>query len=481
MHITSLPSKYGIGTLGKAAYDFADFLHESGQTLWQILPIGPTSYGDSPYQSFSSFAGNPLLIDLEELIKEKLLTKAECDACDFGKEKDKVDYEKQFNARYTLLKKAYSRFEKTAEFRAFCDKEAYWLNDYALYMKVKYENKQRQWLSWSKDLILREWQAIDNAIWSNAEEIEYWKFIQYEFDLQYKKIKEYCNDLGIEIIGDLPIYVALDSADTWANPEIFQLDEDKKPKAVAGCPPDYFSKTGQLWGNPLYDWDALKRTGYKWWIDRIKKQLERFDILRIDHFRAFDTYYSIPFGDKTAEKGEWKDGPRMDFFNAVKNSLGDIKIIAEDLGELFDSVRELLDETGYPGIKVLQFAFDGKNSDYLPHNHTKNCVVYTGTHDNDTTVGWFDSASKTALKTFNEYFVPSKSLTKTEVLIRAAFASVADTVIIPMQDYLELDTNSRMNTPSTLGGNWQWRVEKGALTEELAEKIANLAEIYSRY
>lgn len=480
MHITSLPSKYGIGTLGKEAYEFADFLKKSGQRLWQILPIGPTSYGDSPYQSFSSFAGNPLIIDLEELISKKLLTKAECDACDFGSDDSKVNFEKQFNERYKLLKKAYSRFEKTSDFRAFCDREAYWLNDYALYMKLKYENNQKPWLSWKEDLINREWKAIDNAIWSDAEEIEYWKFIQYEFDLQYTKLKEYCNELNIEIIGDLPIYVALDSADVWANPDVFQLDEDKCPKAVAGCPPDYFSKTGQLWGNPLYNWDYLKRTNYEWWIKRIKKQFERFDILRIDHFRAFDTYYSIPYGNKTAEKGEWKNGPGIEFFDTVKKSLGELKIIAEDLGDLSPSVHELLSKTGYPGLKILQFAFDGKNSDYLPHNHIKNCVVYTGTHDNDTTLGWFATASKQAKKTYNEYFEPTKSQAPNEVLIKAAYMSVADTIIIPMQDYLGLDTTARMNTPSTLGGNWEWRIDKKSLTKTMSEGILHLAEIYCR-
>ena len=479
MHITSLPSKYGIGTLGKEAYNFADFLSKCGQKLWQMLPIGPTSYGDSPYQSFSSFAGNPLLIDLEMLIEEGLLTEEECDAVDFGDGKV-VDYEKQFLGKYDLLKIAFSRFDRDSKFREFCDKEAFWLNDYALFMKLKYENEQKSWYLWDKALVDREPSAIDAAVWSNAEEIEYWKFIQYVFETQYTALKEYVNSLGIEIIGDLPIYTALDSADVWSNPDVFWLDEDKKPVAVGGCPPDCFSKTGQLWGNPLYNWDYLKETGFDWWIKRIKKQYERYDILRIDHFRGFDTYYAIPFEDETAENGEWLIGPRMDLFDAVKKEIGEMKIIAEDLGDLFPSVHELLAETGFPGIKVLQFAFEGYDNGYLTHNHIRNSVVYTGTHDNDTTEGWYAEASKEAVANMKEYLGVSRVQNATKLLIKEAYKSSANTVIIPMQDYLGLGTHARMNTPSTLGGNWQWRLEKTALTSKLAKEIKDLVRVYCR-
>lgn len=483
MHITSLPSKYGIGTLGKEAFSFVDFLKKSGQHYWQILPVGPTSYGDSPYQSFSSFAGNPLLIDLDLLIKDRLLTKAECGACDFGDGK-RVDYEKQFNNKFALLKTASERFfkkDKTEDFEEFCKREALWLDDYALFMALKYANGQKPWYEWDKPLAARDKFALEQAFAELSEEVLYWKFVQYVFDWQYKRLFDYCHENGIEIIGDMPIYAAHDSADVWANPEVFMLDEDKNPIDVAGCPPDYFSEDGQLWGNPIYNWQYLRDSGYKWWWQRIKKQYERFDVLRIDHFRAFDTYYAIPFGSENAKNGEWRKGPGREFFDTVRFACGDIRVIAEDLGELFDSVRELLEWSGYPGLNVLQFGFTaGCEGDYLPHKHKKNSVVYTGTHDNDTTRGWLENCSKADFKFARDYMRLSESEGLAWGVIRTAYSSTADLAVIPMQDFLELGSEARMNTPSTPAGNWQWRAEKKQLSDALAKKIKALAKLYFR-
>lgn len=484
MHITSLPSHYGIGTMGKSAYNFVDFLKNAGQKYWQILPIGPTSYGDSPYQSFSSFAGNPLLIDLDLLIEEKLLKKSEIEKFDFGNDDTKVDYEKQFNGKYELLKIASERYfseNKISEFEAFCKKEEQWLTDYALFMSLKYDNEQKAWHKWEKPLVMRESWAIEQAKQKYAEDMKFWQFVQFVFENQYQKLKKYCNDKDIEIIGDLPIYAALDSACVWSNSEIFWLDNERKPIDVSGCPPDYFSKTGQLWGNPLYNWQILRNTGYNWWVRRINKQMERYDVLRIDHFRAFDTYYAIPFGSKTAEKGEWRIGPRGEFFDTIRFACGNIKVIAEDLGDLCQSVKDLLEWSGYSGLKVLQFAIAGESeSTHMPHNHEKNYVVYTGTHDNDTTKGWIDSMSKEDLKFAKKYMTLNESEGYVWGIIRTAYESVADTAIVPMQDFLELGSEARMNTPSTLGGNWTWRIEAKDLSSSLAKRIYDLKKTYFR-
>ena len=390
MPVFSLPSKYGIGCFSKEAYKFVDKLKKAGQSYWQILPLGPTGYGDSPYQSFSTFAGNPYYIDLKTLIKEGLLTKKECKAYDFGENDKEIDYEKIYRSRFKVLKKAYDRFEKNEEFTSFINENDYWLEDYALYMAIKDRNNGVSWKEWEAPLRDRDEAALAQAREELAEEIDFYRFQQYEFDRQWKKLHAYANAQGVKIIGDIPIYVAFDSADTWASPKLFQFDENNNPTGVAGCPPDAFSATGQLWGNPLYNWEYHKETGYAWWIQRIAYCLKLYDVVRIDHFRGFDEYYAIPYGDETAVNGKWMPGPGMDLFRAIEAKLGRPEIIAEDLGFLTSSVLKLLEDSGFPGMKVLQFAFDAReSSNYLPHTYPTNCVVYTGTHDNDTTRGWY--------------------------------------------------------------------------------------------
>lgn len=485
MHISSLPSKYGIGTLGKSAYIFADFLKKSGQTLWQVLPIGPTSYGDSPYQSFSVHAGNPYFIDLDMLCEDGLLEKNDLESIDFGTNQISVDYEKIYNNRFKILKKAFNTFNYTKsnnDFSIFKEKNKHWLYDYALYMAVKSHFGMKSWYEWPDESIKRRTpESIKKYNDMLSFEIDFFMFLQYLFYSQWEKLKTYVNSKGIKIIGDIPIYVGLDSADTWSSPEIFWFDENKNPVKVAGCPPDSFSKKGQLWGNPLYNWEYLKSTGYTWWINRIKTANTLFNITRIDHFRGFESYYAIPFGSKDATNGEWLDGPKIDFFNCLKEKLGEINIIAEDLGFLTDGVRQLLKDCGYPGMKILQFAFDSnEESDYLPHNYTKNSVVYTGTHDNDTIIGWFKNANESDVK----YAIDYGALTEKEGLnwgaIRLCYASVSNMAIIPLQDFLGLDHVARMNTPSTLAGNWTWRVDPTVLTDELADKIKHLTKLYGR-
>ena len=489
MPVFSLPSRYGIGTFSKEAYEFVDFLKEAGQSYWQILPLGPTSYGDSPYQSFSTFAGNPYFIDIVTLIEEGLLTEAEADKCDFGGSEEYIDYEKQYKSRLKLLKKAYDRRSTVAsaktitkEFEAFKkSKDNDWLADYSLFMALKNANSGRAWNTWEESIRLRKPAALKAARTKYAEEIDFYSFLQYLFSKQWNALKSYANENGIRIVGDIPIYVAFDSADTWANPELFLLDKKNTPIDVAGCPPDAFSATGQLWGNPLYRWDYHKETGFEWWMKRIKHCYELYDVVRIDHFRGFDEYYAIPFGSPTAENGEWRKGPGYDLFETMKKKLGDKEVIAEDLGFLTPSVIRLVKKTGFPGMKILQFAFDSREeSDYLPHNYGKNCIVYTGTHDNETTRGWFDKLPRNDKKFAKEYLGLKNNKDAVWECIRACFASVSDTAIIPMQDYLELPDYARINTPSTLGGNWVWRMKKGSLTKELSEKMHDYARIYGR-
>ena len=488
--IFSLSSEYGIGTFSKEAYDFVDFLEESGQSYWQLLPLGPTSYGDSPYQSFSTFAGNPYFIDIKTLIDDGLLTKKEADKYDFGGSEEYIDYEKIYDSRFKLLKAAYDNFMKkgkasadmTKKFEAFKkSRDNFWLADYALFMALKNDNGGRSWNTWEEGVRLRKPAAIKAAKEKYKEEIDFYCFLQFMFSQQWDRLKAYANGKGIEIIGDIPIYVAFDSSDTWASPELFHLDENNEPIEVAGCPPDAFSATGQLWGNPLYKWDYHEKTGYKWWLKRIAHCYKLYDVVRIDHFRGFDEFYAIPYGNPTAEKGKWKKGPGYKLFDAMKKELGEKKVIAEDLGFLTDSVIKLVKKTGYPGMKILQFAFDSREeSDYLPHNYTRNCIVYTGTHDNDTTRNWFDKLPRADKKFCKEYLGIKKSSDAVWAVIRSAFASVSDTVIIPMQDYLELPGYARINTPSTLGGNWVWRMKKDALTPELGSKMKDFARIYRR-
>ena len=481
--IFSLPSKYGIGCFSKEAYRFVDQLKRAGQKKWQILPLGPTGYGDSPYQSFSTFAGNPYFIDLETLIQEGLLTEEECDAADFGDKKDEVDYEKLYFNRFDLLRKAYSRFNPDESYWQFVNENGDWLPDYCLYMAIKARQGGVSWIEWEEGYRNRVPEYIQKAKEELREEIEFYQFQQYKFDCQWKKLHAYANENGIEIIGDVPIYVAFDSADTWANPELFQFDEENLPKAVAGCPPDAFSATGQLWGNPLYDWEHHKKTGYAWWLKRIAYCFRLYDVVRIDHFRGFDEYYAIPYGDKTAEHGHWEPGPGMDLFNKINEELGELKIIAEDLGFLTDSVLKLLKDSGYPGMKVIQFAFDSRDSDnYLPHSYPNNCVVYTGTHDNTTTRAWFHEARKEC-RDFAKEYLRKPALDEDTLawdFIAMAMGSVADLCVIPLQDYLCLDGRARINMPSTLGGNWVWRMDEDAVTEELVEQIRRMTKLYGR-
>lgn len=483
MPISSIPSPYGIGTMGKQARKFVDFLVKGGQKYWQILPICPTSYGDSPYQSFSSFAGNPYFIDLEYLCKDKLLTKKECESFQWGSNPKYVDYGIMYESRYALLRKVYARFTKKEpqDFEKFCENEKQWLDDYALFMALKDANGGQAWSNWDKSLRLREKKAMEEATEKYSEEIRFYKMLQYLFYQQWNALKAYANEAGIEIIGDVPIYVAGDSADVWANPDQFYLDENLEPIEVAGCPPDAFSDDGQLWGNPLFRWDVMKKDRYTWWTRRIKAMSELYDIIRIDHFRGFDSFYAIPAKDDTAKNGQWKQGPGMDLFCELEKKLGKLPIIVEDLGFLTPSVHKLLKDSGFPGMKVIQFAFDSREeSDYLPHTYTNHCVVYTGTHDNDTVMGWMKTAPKASVKYAKEYLNLTKEEGYNWGMMRAAWSSVADMAIVPMQDILGLGSEARINTPSTLGNNWKWRATPEQIDAKVAKKLYHYMQMYGR-
>ncbi len=485
LHISSLPNDYGIGRMGKAAYEFVDWLSLAGQKIWQILPLSPTSFGDSPYQSFSVNAGNPYFIDLELLTKEKLLKKSDYSRLDWGESDKEIDYEKIFKNTFRVLKIAYKNFIKTvsdkSDFENFKENNK-WVYSYGLFMALKTEHKGASWDMWEKDLVFRKEKAIKDAEKRLCEEIDFYAFLQYKFYEQWENLKTYANDKGIKILGDIPIYVAYDSVEVWEQPELFYLDEEKKPVEVAGCPPDCFSPTGQLWGNPLYDWEYHQKTGYKFWIDRISAASKLYDTIRIDHFRGFDSYYSIPYGNKDAVIGKWNKGVGIELFKTVNNALGKIDIIAEDLGFITKSVERLLKKSGYPGMKVLEFGFepDGK-SGYLPHNFkSTNCVCYTGTHDNDTAMGWAMSLKGDELKYAKEYLGVKNKKAICEALVKLAWSSVADRAIAQMQDILGLGSEARMNIPSTLGTNWKFRTTKDMFTEELAVKLKSLTEIYNR-
>lgn len=483
MPVSSLPSRFGIGGFSREAYDFVDFLSASGQALWQILPLGPTGYGDSPYQSFSTFAGNPYYISLDTLIEEGLLTEEECASANVGNDPGKVDYEKIYHTRFALLRKAFERsdLKKDKEYKTFVEENKQWLKDYAMYMAIKDASGGVSWIEWDEEIRLRKPKAMARYEKNLADDITFYSYQQYLFSKQWTALKKYANGKGISIVGDIPIYVAFDSADTWANPELFWLDEENVPIAVAGCPPDAFSATGQLWGNPLYKWEYHEETGYAWWMRRLAHCFDIYDIVRIDHFRGFDEYWAIPYGDGTAENGEWKKGPGYQLFAVMKKTLGNRAVIAEDLGFLTPSVLKLVKKTGYPGMKVLQFAFDaGGESAYLPHKYNNNCVVYTGTHDNDTVNGWISSLGRKDLAFAKKYLNVRRNADLGESLIRTALGSVADTAIIPMQDYLGLGGDARINTPSTLGGNWEWRMVQGMCTETLSAHMLELAQIYGR-
>lgn len=484
MHISSLPEAYGIGTLGEEAYKFADFLNKAGQTYWQILPLGHTGYGDSPYQAFSAFAGNPYFIDLKFLVRDGLLKEEDLEGIVFGQSETEVDYNALFNLRYDVLRKAYKNASESLmnEVKRFVKENELWLTDYAMYMAIKEKMNLLSWQEWDEAIKLREESAMTHYKEELADDIIFWQFIQYQFYKQWNDLKAYVNGLGIQIIGDIPIYVASDSSDAWANSRVFKLDDNKKPTVVAGCPPDAFSETGQLWGNPIYDWDYLEETGYSWWIDRMRESLKLYDVIRIDHFRGFESYWEIPYGEPTAVNGKWVKGPGMKLFKAIQGALGKVNIIAEDLGFLTEEVFNFRDETGYPGMKVLQFAFDAREeSDYIPHTYNKHCVVYTGTHDNDTIRGWME---ETGNKEDVLHSIKYLALTEEEGynwgFIRGAWSSVGQIAITMMQDVLNLGNEARMNLPSTLGGNWMWRMKKEDLTDELAIKLFNITKLYGR-
>lgn len=485
MHLSSLASPYGIGTMGQTAYEFVDFLQAAGQSIWQLLPVCPTSYGDSPYQSYCTYAGNPYFIDLDKLAEMGLLEKEDYATIKWCDEPGKVDYGKLYENRYPILRKATKAFlENTPDdFAAFCEENDYWLADFALFMALKDAHGGAQWSEWKEELKNREAEALANAEKEYANDVLFWKVVQYLFFHQWKELKAYANGKGIEIIGDLPIYVSLDSVDVWSHPELFQLDENKVPKEIAGCPPDGFSEVGQIWGNPLYDWDYHEETKYAWWIQRIEYLCKVYDYLRIDHFRGFDSYFAIPYGATTAKIGHWNIGPGMKLFNEVEKTIGKQAIIAEDLGYLTDSVKQLLADSGFPGMKLLEFAFDQRDAsgtEYLPHNYIPNCIAYTGTHDNDTIVGWFGDASDEDVAAAREYLCISDYDELHWKMMAAIWQSVADTAIIQAQDLFGLGSETRMNQPSTVGMNWRWRALPGVFTPELAAKLNHKMHIYGR-
>ena len=489
-HVTSLPSPHGVGTMGKTARDFVDFLAAAHQTYWQVLPLGHTGFGDSPYQCFSAAAGNPYLIDMDLLVEDGLLTADEVRQGDFNASADTADFEQLADTRWPLFRKAYSRVtpEMREKIAVFTEKNSEWLPDYALFMALKEEKYHHMpvYMWPDKDVRDRKPAALEKVTAELRDEVDFRIFLQYIFFKQWTALREYANEKGIQIIGDIPIYVAMDSADTWANPWLFKLDEKNCPTQVAGCPPDGFSATGQLWGNPLYNWEVHRNSEYEWWIKRISNCFRLYDVVRIDHFRGFDEYYAIPYGDKTAENGWWEKGPGIDLFRAISARLGDREIIAEDLGYMTDSVKQLVEESGYPNMKVIEFAFDerdtGNASDYLPHNYPRNCVVYTGTHDNETLLSWLDDITPGERRQVREYLNNFKDSGKElcDDLICLVMQSVANLCIIPMQDYLGLDNSARMNQPSTLGKNWKWRLKEGQFSKELQKEMLELATRYGR-
>lgn len=484
MHLSSLPSPCGIGTLGRAAREFVDFLAAAGQTHWQMLPICPTSYGDSPYQSFSTFAGNPYFIDLELLEQAGYLQPEEYRGIDWESDPDQVNYGAMHRKRYPVLRKAAARLlaDPPADFGEFCRENGAWLEDYALFMTLKERHGGDTWLNWTSALRNREPAALETVGREQQEEIAFWRAVQYLFYHQWKALRRYANERGISIIGDLPIYVSLDSVDVWAHPELFQLDENHIPREVSGCPPDGFSAEGQLWGNPLFDWEKMEQDGYAWWTNRIGFLCGVYNILRIDHFRGFEAYYAIPYGDPNARRGQWRKGPGMKLFRAVEQKIGRQPIIAEDLGFLTDPVRQMLSESGFPGMKVLEFAFDSRDAnskEYLPHCYPVNCVAYTGTHDNDTALGWLRSADPADTAHARAYL----RLTGNDDhwgMMCALWSSVAALTVVQAQDILGLGSEARMNTPSTVGNNWRWRAGPGSFTPELAARLREFMQLYER-
>ncbi|MGN1266951.1 MAG: 4-alpha-glucanotransferase [Dorea sp.] len=490
LHPTSLPSRYGIGDLGQEAYDFVDFLHDSGQHIWQILPLTHTGYGDSPYQSFSAFAGQPLLISPTHLKTLNLVQKEDLADCPVTDE-EHIDYGTIIPWKTKVCKLAYKNFltgaadaKLTVDFEKFCEEQKFWLFDYALFMACKDVHSGKSWLEWNDEYQQPTKELKEKFYTEHKDEVCYYQFLQFIFFMEWHELKDYANDMDIKIIGDIPIFVSMDSADVWANQQLFQLDAKGHPLNVAGVPPDYFSATGQLWGNPLYDWDAHKKEGFAWWISRIKSQLKNIDILRIDHFRGFEAYWSIPYGEKTAINGKWIKAPGSELFTAIQNALGDdLPIIAEDLGIITPGVEALRDEFAFPGMKVLQFAFNSTDEgDYLPHQYQNpNCICYTGTHDNDTTVGWFSELNADCQKKTLRYTKTQDADDISWGMIELALSSIAAYAIFPLQDILSCSSDARMNTPGVASGNWGWRYKEDDLTSEIADKLKELTILYGRH
>ena len=482
MHITSLPSPYGVGTMGREAYRFVDFLAKAGQRYWQVLPVTPTGFGDSPYQSCSAFAGNPYLIDLDLLVEEGLLKKSEITKINWSDDPSRVNFGLLYNNRGKVLRLAYGRFRERERLDAFCRDNDRWIWDFAMFMALKEAHGGKPWYQWEEPLKFRDDAALTDAWHTYQADIHYHIFVQYLFDKQWNALRSYAGEKGVKIIGDVPIYVPLDSADVWKDPHLFDLDENLDPVAVAGCPPDGFNADGQLWGNPLYRWDAHREENFRWWVDRMGAAGRRYDMVRLDHFRGFESYWAIPYGDDTARNGRWRKGPGMEFVNAMRTQLPEVGMIAEDLGFLTKEVKDLLRDSGYPGMKVVLFAFDSREpSDYLPHSYVPHSVCYTGTHDNVTTRQWFDTAPKAAVKYARAYMNISPEEGDVWGTIRTAMATVSELCIIPMQDYLELGGEARMNFPGTQSSsNWTWRAEKGYLSAALRKRIYRLTELYGR-
>jgi 4-alpha-glucanotransferase len=485
LHPTSLPGPYGIGDLGPAARWWVDCLVRARQRWWQVLPLGPTGYADSPYQSTCTFAGNPLLISPDRLVEEGLLQRSEVNPPNFPA--DRVEYAAVTSFKRSLLRRAWERFRSGAvqglrdpSFEEFCSRHASWLDEFALFLALKEESGNRAWTDWSGELVRRDPAAMASARSRLSDAISQHRFHQFLFFRQWQELRRYAHDRGVQLIGDIPIFVSPDSSDVWANPQLFQLDERRRPKVVAGVPPDYFSRTGQLWGNPLYDWEALRRSGYSWWIARLRATLAQVDVVRLDHFRGFESYWEIPSGNPTAEVGRWVKAPGADFLNTARRVLGGLPLIAEDLGLITPEVEALRDQFALPGMRILQFAFsDGKNP-YLPHNFVPRTVVYTGTHDNDTTVGWFNTLPDNERQLLRRYLPHHSPGTIAWDLIRLAWGSVADYALAPLQDCFSLPTEARMNLPGKAEGNWRWRFRGEMLSNEVLDRLADFTDLYNR-
>lgn len=483
MHITSLPSPYGIGSMGKSAFDFIDFLKKAGQTYWQILPINPPGYGDSPYQAFSTFAGNPYLIDLDQLVQNGWLKQEELDRVSWGSREDQVDFSTMYDQRLHVLHLAWSRFHKAPAdgYAEYLEQQKSWLDEYVLFMAIKAYYNDGPWTQWPLDIRMHQPEAMARYREQLRDEIDFQSFLQFCFHTQWQRLRAYAHENGIQIIGDIPIYVPLDSADVWSHPENFQLTRTRRPRVVAGCPPDGFNANGQYWGNPIYDWDAMESDGFSWWEGRIRAALDMYDVIRLDHFRGFEAYWEVPFSSPDSSYGSWTQGPGLKFFKTLEKKLDTLPIIAEDLGFLTPGVIDMRDNSGFPGMKILQFAFEGTNSYYLPHNYIANTVAYVGTHDNETARGWFEGTAtprqreQAALYTHQQAGEPMA-----DALNRTIAASVSDTCIYTMQDLLNLGNEARINTPATLGGNWTWRMLDGAITRELEHKLTDWTETYFR-